>query len=255
MLDAEARSVLSFYALDQRAVRQIEPLENAGGWSGSRLWRVTVGSGAFHSAPIVAPLSAPRPLVGTGIPAPLLGERLLCLRRWPKEHPPKLDLAVNHGLLRRIAASLPIVAYPLTTPGGQTYIEHDGHLWELTDWRPGKADYHVNPNRTRLRAAMHSLARFHELSALQSQSSNTSIPRAFFDRWRLGREMVGGGLATIERALASPLGDEIDLRAGRLLDLARKGLQTLSQNQSPVALEATAKLANFHVIRDVHHDH
>jgi Ser/Thr protein kinase RdoA (MazF antagonist) len=252
MPDADARSVLSFYALATGNVRQLEPLHNAGGWSGSRLWRVTVSEGAFYGAQNIAPLAS-RPLVGAGIPVPQLGERLLCLRRWPKEHPPKLDLSVNHRLLRRIAASLPIVAYPFKTAAGQSYVEHNGYLWEMTDWRPGKADYHDNPNQSRLRAAMHSLARFHELSALQSSAA--SIPGTFFDRWRLCREMEGGGLAAIERALASPLGNEIDLRAGRLLHLAGKALQPLSYGRKPVALEVMADLAQFHVIRDLHHDH
>jgi homoserine kinase type II len=253
MLDRDVWAVLSFYALGAGAVRSVEPLGNAGGWSGSRLWRVSVREGAFYSAEDVTPPSTQRPLVGVGLPVPALGERSLCLRRWPKEHPSKLSLTVNHSVLRRIAASLPVVAYPFKTATGATYVEHDGFLWELTDWRPGKADYHAHPNRARLRAAMHSLARFHELSAIQS--SGPSMPRAIFDRWRVVGEMKNEGLAAIERALQSPLGNEIDLRASRLLDLARTRLPSLGHDQRPIPLEAIVNLEHFHVIRDVHRDH
>src|SRR5438445_12916056 len=124
MSDTDAQAVLSFYALDPPAVQRIEPLETAGGWSGSRLWRIHDAAG-----------------------------RDLCLRRWPAEHPTLERLRLIHDVLRIVSAELPIVAYPLPTRGGATFVEHEGHLWELTNWLPGAADYHLQPNQERLKAA------------------------------------------------------------------------------------------------------
>ena len=79
----EVRTVLSFYALDQRSVRKIEPLANAGGWSGSRLWRICDAAG-----------------------------RELCLRRWPAEHPTVERLRLIHAALGLVSFEMPMVAFP-----------------------------------------------------------------------------------------------------------------------------------------------
>src|SRR3954466_9640280 len=132
MLSTDAQAVLRFYALDVAAVQRIEPVGNAGGWSGSRLWRIGDASG-----------------------------RELCLRRWPKEHPTKDRLRLIHDVLKIVSAELPIVACPLPAGDGATFVEHGGHLWELSPWLPGVADYRSQPSHERLRAAVAILARFH----------------------------------------------------------------------------------------------
>jgi Ser/Thr protein kinase RdoA (MazF antagonist) len=221
MLDHDAQAVLTFYALDGGAVRRIEALGGAGGWSGSRLWRVVGDDG-----------------------------RKLCLRRWPEEHPTVERLQMIHAVLLRVAAGLPIVACPLKTTSGQTYVEHAGHLWELADWKPGKADYHADPSRARLRGAMQAIARFHEASS--GDAPPPGLPQTIVDRWRITQEMQCGGIAAIEQAVITPLGNEIDLRAGRLLKLARQTLHLLHATAPHQALE---RLSVFPVIRDIHHDH
>src|SRR5690242_6895206 len=110
MPPTEAQAVLSFYALVGSAVQRLEALENAGGWSGSRLWRL-------------------RDVTG----------RDLCLRRWPEEHPTKERLRMIHDVQAMVAGGLPIVACPLPARGGETIVENSGHLWELTRWLPGSA--------------------------------------------------------------------------------------------------------------------
>src|SRR5438552_3744544 len=135
MLDHDVQAVLSFYALGDSAVRHIEPLTNAGGWSGSRLWRICDAAG-----------------------------RELCLRRWPAEHPTVKRLRLIHAALGLVSFEMPMVAFPLRSKDSATFVEHGGQLWELTKWLPGAADYHANPSRERLRAAMHVLARFHDLA-------------------------------------------------------------------------------------------
>src|SRR5436190_17245532 len=217
----DAQTVLSYYALGQAAVRQIEPVGNAGGWSGSRLWRLGDASG-----------------------------RELCLRRWPAEHPTADRLRLIHGVLRLVFDELPIIANPLPSASGSTFIEHAGHLWELTPWRPGRADYPAQPNRARLRAAVQSLARFHDLAARYKQC--LGAPQTILDRQQRWKELQQSGLSAIERSLATPLGNEIDQRATRLLALAHKALESSQAIQS---LSAGPELSLQPAIRDIHPDH
>ena len=172
MLDTTPQSVLAFYDLDSSRGCRIEALENAGGWSGAKLWRITDLAG-----------------------------RQLCLRRWPKENPTPNRLRQIHGVLAVVAPELPVAAYPLPTMQGQTFVEHDDRLWELTEWRPGKADYQSNPGRARLRSAMQTLARFHELAA-RYQLARSMPPPAFLDRRREMSYHRFGGADAIEGSLA-----------------------------------------------------
>jgi Ser/Thr protein kinase RdoA (MazF antagonist) len=219
--DPDIWAVLTFYALDRPAVRQIEPLGSGGGWSGSRLWRVTDVAG-----------------------------RQFCLRQWSREHPSLDRLRFIHGVLCRVVVALPVVAQPLPTSRGFSYVEHDGCLWELTAWKRGTADYHVHPTEARLRAALQVLARFHCLA--ETCESRRGLPTTLIDRDRQCRELLRGRLADIERSLLTPLGNEIDDRARRLLTLCR---QALERSSLPHALAVPLELPLLPAIRDIHHDH
>jgi Ser/Thr protein kinase RdoA (MazF antagonist) len=216
----DVQAVLSLYALNPSAVRQIEPLGSAGGWSGSRLWRVTAAD-----------------------------RRGLCLRRWPQSHPTLVGLRLIHAVVGSVAPQLPIVACPLRSVGGATFVEHVAHRWELTSWLPGKADYHVHPSRARLHAAMHTLARFHELASRYERRRD--IPPAIADR-RWQWSMRSAGLSRIERSLQTPLSAVFDRRANRLLALARKVIETSDIIRR---IHATQELWLQPAIRDIHHDH
>src|SRR5262245_48117331 len=126
MLPNDVQAVLSFYALNPPAVQCIEPLANAGGWSGSRLWRVSMVEGVgslWRKTPAPAgALSAAK------------DSRPLCLRRWPTEHPTVERLRFIHAVLQLVSAKLSVVACPLLTRDGGTFVEYDGHLWELSFW-------------------------------------------------------------------------------------------------------------------------
>jgi len=149
-----------------------------------------------------------------------------------------------------VATQLPMVAYPLRTAAGATFVEHGDHRWELTNWLPGTADYHAYPSPARLRAAMQVLARFHQLAS-RYQRRLGAAP-AIADRLRQSRSMQDEGLSVIERALAAPLDEGIDGRASRLLTLARKALDT---SHFVRALDANQELWLQPAIRDIHHDH
>jgi Ser/Thr protein kinase RdoA (MazF antagonist) len=222
MIDSDVQAVLFRYELGPGQVRSVEPLGNAGGWSGSRLWRIVDERGWEH-----------------------------CLRRWPAEHPTKERLRWIHSVLLWVGPQLPVITFPLPTARGESFVEYGGHLWERTGWRSGKADYHVNPTRPRLRAAMQTLARFHQLTA-HIGPKEAAPPPAVIDRRRQFEAYRGGGLTAIERAMGSQLKNDIDAIARRLLAHCRAELEA-----SPVwrSLEQLIQLPLQPAIRDIHHDH
>ena len=103
----------------------------------------------------------------------------LALRRWPAEHPSPERLSWIHTVLTQAVANgfdrlpLPIRTGSSTESRsaarlnlstgllGDTFVSHDGHLWELAPWLPGEADFRRNPSAARLTAAMQALAHLH----------------------------------------------------------------------------------------------
>jgi Ser/Thr protein kinase RdoA (MazF antagonist) len=221
MIDIDVSTVLCCYGLDRRAVTKIESLANAGGWSGSRLWRATTVDG-----------------------------RALCLRRWPAEHPTPVGLKLIHAVLELVAPAMPIIAFPMRTITGSTWVEVAGHRWELTNWLPGRADFHCDSNRKKLRAAMQALAQFHLLAA-QYQQYRGWAPAIQDREFRL-RILKFREFATIEQSLARRLNNEIDGRATRLLTLTRT---TIEQPDLAKTLSIAPELWLQPAIRDIHHDH
>jgi len=77
-------------------------------------------------------------------------------------------------------------------------------------------------------------------------------PQTILDRQQRWKELQQSGLSAIERSLATPLGNEIDQRATRLLALAHKALESSQAIQS---LAAGPELLLQPAIRDIHRDH
>src|SRR5262245_9888587 len=114
----------------------VEYLGNYGGFSGARLWRCESSAGP------------------------------LCLRAWPRESPNTAQLAFVHNVLLRVTShGVDFVPAPLATRSGATHVEHEGVLWELAPWMPGRADYDEDPRDDRLQAALQALAKFHLAAA------------------------------------------------------------------------------------------
>jgi Ser/Thr protein kinase RdoA (MazF antagonist) len=127
--DADARAVLARYGL---AGAVSEPLGNAGGFSGARIWRVR------------------------------LDEHQYCLKHWP------VMSRERHAALIRLIwtareAMLPFVPTPIPTSDGNWCVEGGTDLWDVAQWMPGVADYHSNASPARLRAACVALARLHRV--------------------------------------------------------------------------------------------
>src|SRR5438034_1109499 len=113
-MDADLSAVLAYYPAIARPSDSPEPLGNAGGLSGSRLWRYRAGA------------------------------RWLVARAWPVDGPPRAALEVIHGWLAE-TAPLGFVPVPLRAQDGRTLLDVSGRLWEVTPWMPGTADESVPP--------------------------------------------------------------------------------------------------------------
>jgi homoserine kinase type II len=125
------RPVLRHYAADCQP-RAARFLNSVGGFSGARLWRLVTPRGP------------------------------LCLRRWPGEQPTPDRLEFIQAVLWHVdQEGFDRVPLPLETIAHRGYVRHEGHLWELTPWLPGRPDYVAAPSSARLGAAMAALAEFH----------------------------------------------------------------------------------------------
>lgn len=218
-----AHSVLSYYFRQPEKVLQIEPLGNHGGWSGSQLWRIECA-----------------------------GSERFCLRRWPAEHPAPERLRFIHAVLTRVASlGMTVLPVPLPTLSSTTFAEHAGHRWELTPWMPGEADFHAEPSRPRLRAALQALAQFHNLSAL-GQTPLLGRAPCLADRQQQLSRLRAGGFDQLATAVTRGLDPQLDQRAHAILPIARGRLESLATRIEPPAREAWPLAP---AIRDIHHDH
>jgi Ser/Thr protein kinase RdoA (MazF antagonist) len=204
----------------------IEALGAAGGMSGAQFWRIESPSG------------------------------VLMLRRWPSEHPSPERLRFIHRVLFHAAdRSISILALPIRTTTGESFVLFDGYLWELSAWMPGTADYERLPNQQKLAAAMTALAKFHV--------SVSDFPS-------LGLQQVAGAPPAISRRLsrlrelsrrgANELAHVINVDTWpELAPLARRFLVTIPA-VLPRAIARLAPLTNVALpvqpcIRDIWHDH
>jgi homoserine kinase type II len=183
-------AVLTAYSGDCKAIRA-EFLGSAGGFSGAEIWRIHAPAG------------------------------LLCLRKWPKEHPSGEDLERIHALLRHVSRNgFPYVPIPRRARDGQTQVVHEGHLWELTSWIAGLADFNQSPSLIKLRAAMTALAQFHRAATSFGGIESRRGPSPGIQQ-RTGqlRQWLAGGLEGLEAAIRPGVWPEVEARAQRILRL------------------------------------
>jgi homoserine kinase type II len=212
--------------------------------SGAQFWRLTT--------------------VVRGYPDPAHGGTLI-LRRWPQEHPTPDRLRFIHAVLRH-AAERGVTFLPLPIPAqtGQSFIEQAGHLWELTPWLPGAADYETAPTTEKLRAAMAALAQFHIATAdfptpttprsvgRQTESSPPTSPPSIQRRLARLHQLARGEINELSRPIT-------DATWPDLAPLARNFLAALPR-AVPQAIAQLEPLADVRLplqpcIRDVWHDH
>ena len=203
---------------------QVQPLGTAGGFSGALFWRVTAREGP------------------------------LCLRRWPLEYPSEEGLSFVHAVLRHVVGQgFNLVPVPLADRQGRTFVRHAGHLWELTPWMPGRADFREDPQPLRLRAAMATLGQFHQAAATFPGCEPRRGPSpGIAQRLGMVSRFAQGELEELCRHLAVRPWLEIHDRAWHLMTLARVALDPVRELLDRAGhLEVPLQPC----IRDVWHDH
>jgi Ser/Thr protein kinase RdoA (MazF antagonist) len=222
-VDQKIERVVRLYPDDCQPHASQEVAET-GGFSGARLWR----------------LSTPR---GT-----------LCLRRWPPGHPDHQRLEFIQAVLWHVdQEGFHLVPLPLETRHHHGYVLYASHLWELTPWLPGTADYRQRPSAARLEGALSGLARFHRAAATfpLPDSGPVFSPGILERRARL-EELLAGRVDALRSATSN--GDWPEL-ASRGRDLLR-----LFASAAPAVLSLLESAAQLRVglqpcIRDIWHAH
>lgn len=220
---AQVAKILNRYPI--RGIRKVERLGGAGGFSGAKFWRVEATD--------------------------INSEVELCLRRWPREHPTSERLAWLHAVLCHAAGNgftrLPV---PLRNNAGETFLTFDGHLWELTRWLAGTADFHSAPSRARLHAAMRSLAQFHK--ATRSYSTSTAIAPGISSRLKQSQTLDDRKLNEMSQAVAVSSWPQFKQQAVSILHLFGEHKSRLEQLLLAASqLQVTVQPC----IRDIWHDH
>ena len=81
---------------------------------------------------------------------------------WPVESPGSERLTFIHAVLEHVyRRGFTAVPLPIQKSDGQTFSMIRGHLWELTPWLAGTADYAPERKPEKLAAAMTALAGWH----------------------------------------------------------------------------------------------
>ena len=204
-------------------IRRIHALANAGGFSGSLLWRIEKEAGD------------------------------LCLRRWPREHPSDERLMFIHGVLQQLGQSgLNCIPVPIRSQKGKTFIVHDEHFWELAPWMPGKADFHENPDPQRLKNVMEVVAQLHRVAQAANPRCHALSPTLLSRRDQLQRLVACDAdqlAAAVEHHASQPLQN----RGRRLLAQFRSRAPATAAK-----IDEATKIKGiplFPVIRDLWHDH
>lgn len=219
----DLRPVLAAYPADCQPTR-VEALGHAGGFSGALLWRLWTPAGP------------------------------LCLRRWPTPHPTVERLQFMQAVLWHVQQEgFALVPVPRETRTHAGYVPHEGHLWELSPWMPGQADYRAHPTRARLESALAALAAFHVAAASfpLAQTRAAASPGILGRRHRL-LDLLGGQTAQIRAALGRGDWPELAERGRLLLGLFERAAPRIRSGLEaacgvPVALQPA--------IRDIWHDH
>ena len=183
-------------------------------------------------------------------------DRDLCLRRWPQAHPTISGLQRIHGFLQHLGdAGCEFVPVPLRTRAGDTYFLNEDHLWELTPWMSGEANYLSAPNIKKLTQAMHALAQVH--LAAQSYRCEGFCPRlapspGLHQRATVLNSLQIGELEQLWQAARAA--EESDLR-----EVAFELLEGIVGSLNPVHLNlqqiVQTPLPLQWCLRDVRHDH
>ncbi len=221
--DNAYRRVLQCYPSECQP-QQGSYLAGAGGFSGARFWRLQTPAGE------------------------------LCLRRWPREHPSRERLEFIQAVLWHVRQEgFERFPLPLETRTHAGYVCESGHLWELTPWRSGKADYRQAPSAARLRAALGALAEFHLAAAsFPLPDRSPDVSPGIRERVERAQSWSPQRLRSLGEAIQPGDWPELALRARQWLTLAPLAIARIQPSLAR-ALSLSAPLQPC--IRDIWHDH
>lgn len=146
-------------------------IEQNGGLSGARIWRVESARGTF------------------------------ALRQYPREFPTEERLRWLHGFLKELQdRGCTLLPCPVSMRDGGSWIQHDSHYWELLTWIEGEPLLETNPSRELLIKAIASLANLHlQLSRIHFASKpNFGWPTIHAEGLRQRLELLQQWLARDE---------------------------------------------------------
>ncbi len=190
----------------------IEPLTETGGFSGARIWRLHTPRG------------------------------MLCLRRWPPKHPDQQRLEFIQAVLWHVdQEGFHAVPLPVETQHRHGYVLFAGHLWELTRWLPGRADYRQNPSAARLENALGAVARFHRATATfpLPETGPVASP-GIVERLARLHELMGGRIESLRRSTREGAWPELAARGQRLIEMfgaAAPGVLTVLEDAATRRVE------------------
>jgi Ser/Thr protein kinase RdoA (MazF antagonist) len=141
---------------------------------------------------------------------------------------------------------------PLPAVHRKGYVRHQGALWELTPWMPGRADFHDHPTPYRLGAAMQALAEFHEAASGFPLPIETDASPGIRQRLQQLTGLEEGGLSLLEQSLTPAIWPELVGRAQRLLRLFPRAAPRV---RSVLEQAARQNVPLIPCIRDIWHDH
>jgi homoserine kinase type II len=145
------------------------------------------------------------------------------------------------------------VPLPLDTVAGVSYVEQGGHLWELSPWISGEADYCRESTGEKLVSAAQSLASFHRAASTFAPSLRSPAPAPGLER-RL-RQLLGlqqGGVQRLRQSIRRDRWPELYDRAVTMLDLFEALADSVAATLRPACRLAVPLQPCIH---DIWHDH
>ena len=154
-LDLDASAVLARYP---SFCRQATPLPlDHGGFSGTALWHLDGSAGSFG------------------------------LRAWPPTETWERVRFRHRLMVTARRAGLLFVPTVFAALDGATVVERGGRLWDVSEWMPGRADFHQHPSSGRLETAASALAQLHAVwrSVPCERTGPCAVQRRlnFLDEW------------------------------------------------------------------------
>ena len=235
-MDAEPTANFDFlfreYSADRRPLR-LERMTTQAGFSGGAVWKAD-----SHAGP-------------------------MALRRWASGYPRERIPVIHRLQAIACQSGCDFVPEPIASLGGATFLMHDNRCWELSDWRPGRADFHADPSDARLEQTIAALALWHRAMTPANVVENVAVlgdgvtVAAFRDgttapspglarRAREWKRLYPRIVSASKRSLDDPLdlcGRTIEC-AKRLSDAMRRWLHDRSDPVSPTVC-----------LRDIHGEH